>query len=440
MNPENISKVLAALEALTEVPAAERVAEAKRRFADEPGVLEEVLASLPYLNGDSGADAQLKPIDFEWRLDFEGMQLDQYLLGPTIGIGGVGIVHRAHDSELDRTVAVKVLHPSFAVSPIAQERFAREFRSAAALQHENIARVYDAGEVQGLQYCVMELIEGSTSLHKQELPPRRVAELMAQVCRGLQHSHNAGVIHRDIKPGNILLTKEGTPKIVDFGLAQDDRFVVDRLTRTGELAGTLYYMSPEQVARRKQPITPLTDVYSAGAVFYELLMHRPPHDGQTSIQIFESIRDEVPRRIDKSIPIDLATICYKALRKSPSDRYQSAAAMAEDLERFLRGDAILAKPEPFARRAVRFVRRRRVKWTAVTLLLALCVAWGSSETMAAMEANDALMKTRERDRERNQKLIPILLDQLPDEYNPTNDPRFPATDPNKPTADDGKDE
>jgi eukaryotic-like serine/threonine-protein kinase len=431
MNPENLSKVLAALEALAEVPEAERVAEAKRRLAGEPGVLAEVLASLPYLSGEPGPDEPLRALDFEWRLDFEGMELGRYKLGPIIGMGGVGIVHRAHDTELDRTVAVKVLHPSFAVSPVAQERFAREFRSAAALEHESIARVYDSGEVQGLQFCVMELIEGSTSLQKQELTPRRAAEVMVQVCRGLQHSHAAGVIHRDIKPGNILLTPEGTPKIVDFGLAQDERFAVDRLTRTGELAGTLYYMSPEQVARRKQPITPLTDVYSAGAVFYELLMRRPPHDGQTSIQIFESIRDEVPRRIDKSIPIDLATICYKALRKSPTDRYASAGAMADDLERFLRGDAILAKPEGLSRRVLRYARRPWMQLSAIGVLLALCLAWGVGQSQAAMNAESDLRDTHQRKSERNAVLIEKLLNRLPDEYNPTNDPRFPATDPDK---------
>lgn len=420
MNPENIAKVLAALEALVELPTAARVAEAKRRFAAEPAVLAEVLASLPFLNADAGDDDALRPIDFQMKIDLSGMELDHYRLVSTVGTGGVGIVYEARDLELDRTVAIKVLHPSFALSPTAQERFSREFRSAAALEHANIVRVYDSGEANGLQYCVMELIKGSDSLRDQKFAPRRAAEIMSQVCRGLEHSHATGVVHRDIKPTNVLLAPDGTPKIADFGLAFDERFAADSLTRTGELAGTLHYMSPEQVARRKQPITHLTDIYSAGAVLYELLVHRPPHDGQTSIQIFEAIRDEIPRRIGKSIPVDLATICYKALRKSPADRYQSAAEMADDLDRFLRGEPILARREPMVRRAKRFLSRPRSKLVIAGLALMICVAWGFDRAADAKRHSDWLYDSMEQN-------IELLLEKLPNDYNPTQDPRFPST-------------
>ena len=431
MSSDNIPQVLAALEALADLPVDEREAEARRRLADQPEVLEEVLASLPYLKVDVDETDFLGPQDFRWDLDHSGMQLDHYLLGDLVGVGGVGIVYRAHDSKLDREVAVKVLHPSFAISPVAQERFSREFRSAAALQHENIVRVYDSGEAQNLQYCVMELVHGSASLRGQRFSQDQTAKIISAVCRGLAHSHAAGVVHRDIKPGNILLTPDGTPKIADFGLAHDDRFAVDRLTRTGELAGTLYYMSPEQVARRKQPITSLTDVYSVGAVFYELLTQRPPHHGQTSIHIFEQIRDEIPRAIDRSISVELATICYKALRKSPADRYQSAAEMADDLDRFLRGEPILARPESLAKRAWRLAKRPKVRNSIVAALLLGCIAWGTSESLAASHAQATERTLRAQNSEQNQEIIKKLINMLPDDYNPTGDPRFPAEDPNK---------
>ncbi|MCA8978577.1 MAG: serine/threonine protein kinase [Planctomycetes bacterium] len=429
MKPEEFSEVLAALEALAVLPAERRHDEAERRLADRPELLSEVLASLPFL--DEAEDESELSAGLRVSLDHSGLALGRYRLGPVVGFGGVGIVYEARDAELDRAVAVKVLHPSFALSPVARERFAREFRSAAALQHENIARVYDSGESQGLQYCVMELIHGAASLRDQRFTPRRAAEVVAAVCRGLQHSHAAGVVHRDVKPANILLTAEGTPKIVDFGLARDERFAVDRLTRTGELAGTIHYMSPEQVARRREPVTHATDIYSVGAVFYELLMHRPPHEGQTSVQVFESIREEPPRRIDRSIPVDLATICYKALRKQPSDRYASAAAMADDLDRFLRGDPILARPESPARTVLRVLRRPRVRVSIALLLVVAFSGWGVYQRLEVRRSERQRQEIFEDQDRRNRELIPILLKQFPDEYNPTGDPRFPKEDPDK---------
>ena len=370
---DHTADVLAFLESLAEIPREQHIAWARERLADRPHLLEEVLACIPFLStGDSPKRIGAGGMDLEHLLDLSGERIGgRYRLQSITGCGGIGVVYRSHDDELDRDVAIKILNPVFLRSPVAQERFARESTSAASLEHENIVRVYDSGVDDGLRYSVMELLPEGRSLRGLRFDVLEAAELIAQVCHGLQHSHDAGIVHRDIKPGNILLTADGTPKIADFGLAQDERFAVDRLTRTGELAGTPYYMSPEQVARRQTPIDRRTDVYSAGAVLYELLTNKPPHDGQTSLEVFAKIRDEIPRQLGKHVPSDIATICLKALRKSPAERYQSAAELAGDLERFLRSEPILAQPEPLRRRLMRGVKKHPMLTgiTVATLVL-----------------------------------------------------------------------
>lgn len=211
----------------------------------------------------------------------------------------------------------------------------------------------------------MELIEDGSSLHERACTTDEAAQLMIGVLRGLQHAHEHGVVHRDLKPANIMVTGAGTPKICDFGLALDSRFTADRLTKAGDLAGTPHYMSPEQVVRRSNPVDHRTDIYSAGAVLYEMLGHRPPHEGQTSIEIFDKIRREVPRKLDRSVPAALAVICMKALRKDPDDRYQSAEDFAADLEHYLAGRPIHARPEAISRRALRIASRTPAMTAAV---------------------------------------------------------------------------
>jgi len=381
---DHTTDVLSALEELTGFPAGRRVDWARKHFADRPELLEELLACIPFLASDEAPDrASTGGLDLEHLLDLSGELIGgRYRLEAIIGTGGVGVVYRAHDGELDRDVAIKILNPVFLRSPVAQERFVRESTSAASLEHENIVRVYDSGVDDDLRYSVMELLPEGRSLRGRRFKVLEAAELMVQVCRGLEHSHAAGIVHRDIKPGNILLTADGTPKIADFGLAQDERFAVDRLTRTGELAGTPYYMSPEQVARRHAPIDSRTDVYSAGAVLYELLTNKPPHDGQTSLEVFAKIRDEIPRKLGNTVPRDLATICFKALRKLPDHRYQSAGQLADDLARFLRSEPILASREPLWRSVRRQLDKPAAKWAALALAILGCMGWAAVRVSA----------------------------------------------------------
>ena len=422
MEPHDVGKVLETLEALLELAPEARAAEARRRLADDPGALSEVLASLPFLTTELADDerfAALRPVRAEGLV---GEVLgERYRLDELVARGGLGVIYAATDTKLDRRVAVKVLHAGFLASETARERFARECRSAASLEHENIARVYDSGAEEDLPYCVLELVPGGKSLAKHRCDPRGAARLTAAIARGLQHSHDAGVIHRDIKPGNVLLTEDGTPKVADFGLAQDERFAVDRLTRTGEVAGTPYYMSPEQVARRRAPITASTDIYSLGAVLYELLAQKPPHEGETSIEVFEKIRDEVPRRLGKDVPRDVATICFKALRKRPEDRYAAASDFADDLDRYLAGEPIHARPASLLERGRRVLHRPRTLRVGAALLLFA----GLGGLAIAIEAKGDLEEQRriqeEQDRrrlDRQWKHIEDLVNLLPDDPTP----------------------
>lgn len=355
-----------ALEKAFDAPREEREKILRDALADAPELLAEALDVLRHADDE----LQIPPPPTG---DFTGYMVGPYPLIGMIGEGGMGTVYISKQESTDREIAVKLLLTPAGGKSVTAKRQRREIISSARLAHENIVRVFDAGydEALGAYYLAMELIRGGRTLRSRRYTPEEAAETIAAVCDGLQHAHDQGIVHRDVKPANILLTLEDVPKLTDFGLAQDSRFILDRLTKTGELAGTPHYMSPEQVARRSNPVDHRTDIYSTGAVLYELLENAPPHDGQTSLEVFAKIREEEPRKLNKRVPRDLATICFKALRKDSSERYQTAREMADDLRRFLAGDAILARPEPLGKRLVRKVKRRRV----VTATLVLTAAF-----------------------------------------------------------------
>lgn len=276
----------------------------------------------------------------------------RYVLVREIGRGGVGEIWRAWDLELGRWVAVKLLRENS--SEVARVRFVREAQAAGRLRHPNLVTVFDAGEFQGRPFLVMELLEGQPLSSPME--PKRAAEVLARVARALEEAHRQGIVHRDLKPANILLDERRGPVILDFGLAHlmDSPEV---LTRTGAVLGTPCYMAPEQVRGQPNLIGPRTDVYALGAILYELLSGRPPHDGQSSHEVFLRILEEEPERL--RAPRDLWTICQKALEKDPARRYASARALAEDLERFVEGRPIAARPPSVTYRVRKLVARHR---------------------------------------------------------------------------------
>ncbi|MGH9211799.1 MAG: Stk1 family PASTA domain-containing Ser/Thr kinase [Acidimicrobiales bacterium] len=275
----------------------------------------------------------------------------RYELHRRLGRGGMAEVYLARDQMLDRAVAVKVLFPALATDPGFVERFRREAQRAAGLNHPNIVGVYDWGEANGTYFIVMEYVEGE-SLAEQiaregRLHPDRAAEVAADIAAALGFAHrNGGVIHRDIKPGNVLITRDGAVKVADFGIARAISDAPDQnLTKTGSVMGTATYFSPEQA--RGASVDPRSDIYSLGCVLYEMITGHPPFAGENAVAIAYKHVQEAPvppRRIDAALPETLEAIILKCLAKNPQNRYPSAQDMRADLRRYLDGARIMAEP------------------------------------------------------------------------------------------------
>jgi serine/threonine-protein kinase len=279
-----------------------------------------------------------------------------------LGVGGMGVVWRAREVRLGRVEAVKVIRGGPLAGEEAHERFQREAQAVARLDHPGVVRVYDFGEHGGALYLRMELVEGGSlqqRLRGGPLPPREAAELVRQLALAVQHAHERGVLHRDLKPGNVLLAADGAPKITDFGLAKilDSD---DGVTRTGAVMGTPSYMAPEQAAGRSADVGAPTDVWALGAILYECLTGQPPFraSGRTeTLALVQSRPPEAPRRLRPDVPPELEAICLKCLEKAPAARYASAAALAEDLLAWLEGKPTRARPARGVRRLLRGLRR-----------------------------------------------------------------------------------
>ena len=269
-----------------------------------------------------------------------------------IGAGGMGRVFLAQDEALGRKVAIKTLSRRFSGNPALRERFMHEARSMARLSHPNIARIYNLGRETEEPHFVMEYLEGTTLIAAaRRLTTNQKVELMRKVVLAVEFLHQHQVVHRDLKPGNILVGPDLEPKVLDFGLA----LLVDnqgrRLTLAGEVMGTPDYISPEQ-ARGSAPLDLRSDIFSIGAIFYELLTGVVPFRGESTSEQIRMICEReplLPRRIDQTIPGELQNICMKALEKDPASRYGSARELADDLTRFLAGEPVLALPSSYAR-------------------------------------------------------------------------------------------
>jgi WD40 repeat protein len=295
--------------------------------------------------------------------------LDDFRILREIGKGGMGTVYEAEQISLNRRVALKILPPHLSLSDDAILKFRREAEAGGRQSHQAIVAVHAVGEQKGIHYIAQELVEGGSTLTDRmeeiraegDLPRgyfREAAQLAAEVADALQHAHDAGVIHRDVKPSNILITPDGDPKVTDFGLAKVEDALA--LSRTGDFAGTPYYMSPEQAASNRIGIDRRTDIFSLGATFYEMLTLTRPFQGKSSQEVLRKIllnEPPDPRRINECVPRDLAVICLRAMEKDPSRRYQTMKGFADDLRRFLSGDVILARPAGFATRFMKRLRR-----------------------------------------------------------------------------------
>jgi serine/threonine-protein kinase len=274
----------------------------------------------------------------------------RYELHRRLGRGGMAEVYLARDQLLDRPVAVKVLFPALATDAGFVERFRREAQAAANLQHPNIVSVFDWGEANGTYFIVMEYVEGHTladTLRDEgRLHPDRAAEITADIAAALGFAHRNRVVHRDVKPGNVLITRDGGVKVADFGIARALSDSSDQnLTKTGSVMGTATYFSPEQA--RGAQVDPRSDLYSLGVVLYEMITGRPPFAGDSAVAIaYKHVQENPvpPRRIDPALPETLEAITLKCLAKNPANRYPSAQDLRADLRRYLDGSRILAEP------------------------------------------------------------------------------------------------
>ncbi len=308
-------------------------------------------------------------------------ELGDYELLEEIGRGGQGVVFRARQKSLNRTVALKVINLGQWASKAHLTRFRREAEAAASLEHPSIVAIHDVGERDGSCYFSMKFIEGGqlNEVAKQEaMPVRRAAELLAKVARTVHYAHEHGILHRDIKPGNILVDKKGEPHLTDFGLA---RLVETESTVTGtlEVLGTPSYMAPEQASGHNEEITSATDVYGLGAVFYQLLTGQPPFAGGTTyetIRLLLNTEPQQPRQLNPQVDRDVSTICLKCLEKDPKRRYSSALALAEDLERWVRHEPVQARRTGISIRSRKWLRRNPTSAVLAASLIALAAAAG----------------------------------------------------------------
>ncbi len=309
------------------------------------------------------------------------MDFGDYELLEQIGRGGQGVVFRARQKSLNRTVALKVISLGQWANEAHVKRFRREAEAAAHLEHPCIVPIHEVGERDGSCYFSMKFVEGGQLdevVRRRPMSIRQAAELIVKVSRTVHYAHEHGILHRDIKPGNILLDIEGEPHLTDFGLA---RLVESEstVTRTLEVLGTPSYMAPEQAVGNNAEVSSATDVYGIGAVLYELLTGHPPFAGGTTYQTIKLLLDTEPRQPrlwNRKIDRDLATICLKCLEKDPKRRYASALALAEDLERWLNYEPIRARRAGIFTRGRKWVRRKPGIAVMAAMLLALAVPLG----------------------------------------------------------------
>jgi serine/threonine protein kinase len=345
---------------------------------------------------EEGEDLLAKPGGFASLAD-PGlpMQVGRFLLLRRLGIGGMGTVYEAEDSVLNRLVAVKMLRGFHFSSAEEMSRFQREAQAAARLDHPNIVPLYEIGEVDGCPFLAMKIVRGGTladRLQQGRLSAVASATIMAKVAAAVGYAHEKGILHRDLKPSNILLDEEGEPWLTDFGMARLSGMDVT-LTLTGAQIGTPHYMSPEQAAGLVRGLTPASDVWALGAMFFQMLSGQLPYEGESNLAIMHEVVSADPPKLQTRDrrELDLAVLIERCLQKEPTERMQSATLLAEELERWLQEKPIHSRPVSLLEKSVRWSRRHRrsLAWGAVAMAgLAVGIGkfWSFTQDRAARAA------------------------------------------------------
>jgi WD40 repeat protein len=321
-------------------------------------------------------------------------RIGDYELLEEIAHGGVGAVYKARQMSLGRVVALKLLLAGHFADPKARQRFRAEAEATARLRHPNVVTVFEVGEYEGQPFLAMEFIEGGTLaslVRDQPLPSLRAAACLARVARAIAHAHSQGIIHRDLKPSNVLLDRLDEPRVTDFGLAKQLGADTE-LTLTGQVLGSPSFMAPEQAAGRQDAIGPATDIYALGAILYQLVTGRPPFQGDSAATVIRQVQESEPifvRRLNPGVPLDLETVILKCLEKEPTRRYRRADELADELERFVRGEPVRARPLSAVARGWRWCRRHPVRAGGIATVFLLLAAVAAISSVAALHIRRA---------------------------------------------------